>query len=109
MFSRGALESYLPRLRDAVQRQVADWCERPDAVDVYAAAKLLTFRIAVRVLLGLRLDEERVVYLGAIFEQLMDNLFSLPVDTPLSGLRKVRVQSAQRSLFFPVFDSKIEA
>ncbi|XP_051936705.1 cytochrome P450 26C1 [Hippocampus zosterae] len=88
VFSRGALESYLPRLRDAVRRQVAEWCARPDAVDVYAAAKLLTFRIAARVLLGLRLDEERVVYLGAIFEQLMDNLFSLPVDTPLSGLRK---------------------
>ncbi|XP_077351455.1 cytochrome P450 26C1 [Festucalex cinctus] len=88
VFSRGALESYLPRLQGAVRRQVAEWCARPDAVDVYGAAKLLTFRIAVRVLLGLQLDEERVVYLGAIFEQLMDNLFSLPVDAPLSGLRK---------------------
>ncbi|XP_061646639.1 cytochrome P450 26C1 isoform X1 [Phyllopteryx taeniolatus] len=88
VFSRGALESYLPRLRDVVRRQVAEWCARPDAVDVYAAAKSLTFRIAVSALLGLRLDEERVVYLGAIFEQLMDNLFSLPFDAPLSGLRK---------------------
>ncbi|KAM9809297.1 cytochrome P450 26C1 isoform 3-T5 [Syngnathus typhle] len=49
VFSRGALESYLPRLQ---------------------------------------LDEEQVLYLGAVFEQLMDNLFSLPVDVPLSGLRK---------------------
>ncbi|XP_057704386.1 cytochrome P450 26C1 [Corythoichthys intestinalis] len=88
VFSRGALESYLPRLREVVRRQVAQWCAQPDAVDVYASAKSLTFRIAVRVLLGLRLNEERVVYLGTIFEQLIDNLFSLPVDAPLSGLRK---------------------
>ncbi|KAM9809298.1 cytochrome P450 26C1 isoform 4-T6 [Syngnathus typhle] len=88
VFSRGALESYLPRLQVLVRRQVGEWCARPDAVDVYAAAKSLTFRIAVRVLLGLQLDEEQVLYLGAVFEQLMDNLFSLPVDVPLSGLRK---------------------
>ncbi|XP_049591285.1 cytochrome P450 26C1 isoform X2 [Syngnathus scovelli] len=88
VFSRGALESYLPRLQVLVRRQVGEWCARPDAVDAYAAAKSLTFRIAVRVLLGLQLDEEQVLYLGAVFEQLMDNLFSLPVDVPLSGLRK---------------------
>uniref|UniRef100_A0A4W4H8B4 Cytochrome P450, family 26, subfamily C, polypeptide 1 n=1 Tax=Electrophorus electricus TaxID=8005 RepID=A0A4W4H8B4_ELEEL len=44
--------------------------------------------IAVRVLLGLHLEEPRIRYLSKIFEQLMSNLFSLPVDAPLSGLRK---------------------
>ncbi|XP_077586085.1 cytochrome P450 26C1 isoform X2 [Stigmatopora nigra] len=88
VFGRDALESYLPRLRQVVRRQVGRWRARADAVDVYAAAKSLTFRVAVRVLLGLRLDEERLRYLGAVFEQLMDNLFSLPVDVPLGGLRK---------------------
>ncbi|KAM7408243.1 hypothetical protein PAMA_002104 [Pampus argenteus] len=88
VFSRGALESYMPRLQDVVKSEIAKWCSEPGAIDVYSAAKSLTFRIAVRVLLGLRLEEERIVYLAQIFEQLMNNLFSLPIDAPLSGLRK---------------------
>lgn len=89
MFSRGALESYLPRLQDVIKSEIAKWCSEPGAIEVYSAARALTFRIAVWVLLGLQLEEERVVYLARIFEQLMNNLFSLPIDAPLSGLRKV--------------------
>ncbi|XP_067092261.1 cytochrome P450 26C1 [Osmerus mordax] len=88
VFSRGALESYLPRLQDVVKSEIAKWCSEPGAVDVYAAAKSLTFRIAVKVLLGLQMEETRIVYLAQIFEQLMNNLFSLPFDAPMSGLRK---------------------
>ncbi|KAM9803714.1 cytochrome P450 26C1 [Neosynchiropus ocellatus] len=88
VFSRAALQAYLPRLQRVIKCEVAKWCSRAGSVDVYVAAKSLTFRIAVRVLLGLHLEEERIVYLGQIFEQLMNNLFSLPVDAPLSGLRK---------------------
>uniref|UniRef100_A0A8C6SM31 Cytochrome P450, family 26, subfamily C, polypeptide 1 n=1 Tax=Neogobius melanostomus TaxID=47308 RepID=A0A8C6SM31_9GOBI len=88
VFSRSALESYLPRLQDVVKSEVCKWCCEEGPVDVYAAAKTLTFRIAMRVLLGLNLDEERLQYLAKTFEQLMNNLFSLPIDAPLSGLRK---------------------
>ncbi|KAM8822271.1 cytochrome P450 26C1 [Synchiropus picturatus] len=88
VFSRAALESYLPRLQRVIQSEVAKWCDHSGSIDVYVAAKSLTFRLALRVLLGLQLEEERLVYLGRIFEQLMDNLFSLPVDAPLGGLRK---------------------
>lgn len=89
VFSRGALESYLPRLQDTIKSEIAKWCSEPGSIDVYSAAKSLTFRIAVAVLLGLQLEEERIVYLAKIFEQLMNNLFSLPIDAPCSGLRKV--------------------
>lgn len=92
VFSRGALESYLPRLQDVIKSEIAKWCSEPGTIDVYAAARSLTFRIAVGVLLGLQLEEDRIVYLAQIFEQLMNNLFSLPVDAPLSGLRKVRAR-----------------
>ncbi|XP_062257153.1 cytochrome P450 26C1 [Platichthys flesus] len=88
VFSRGALESFLPRLQDVIKSEIAKWCSAPGSIDVYSAAKSLTFRIAVRVLLGLQLEEERIVYLAGIFEQLMNNLFSLPIDAPLCGLRK---------------------
>ena len=103
MFSRGALESYLPRLQDVVKSEIAKWCSEPGAVDVYSAAKSLTFRIAVRVLLGLQMEEERIVYLAQIFEQLMNNLFSLPIDAPLSGLRKVREKEDTRDSILQSF------
>lgn len=101
MFSRGALESYLPRLQDVVKSEIAKWCSEPGAIDVYSTARSLTFRIAIKVLLGLQMEEERIVYLAQIFEQLMNNLFSLPIDAPLSGLRKVR-DHQEASLFIAV-------
>uniref|UniRef100_A0A8C6YEW0 Cytochrome P450 family 26 subfamily C member 1 n=1 Tax=Naja naja TaxID=35670 RepID=A0A8C6YEW0_NAJNA len=58
-------------------------------VAVYASAKALTFRIAARILLGLRLEEEQFEELSGAFEQLVENLFSLPLNVPFSGLRKV--------------------
>ncbi|KAJ4918041.1 hypothetical protein JOQ06_011199, partial [Pogonophryne albipinna] len=45
VFSRGALESYLPRLQEVVKSEIAKWCSEPGSVDVYSAAKSLTFRI----------------------------------------------------------------
>uniref|UniRef100_A0A3Q4GZZ3 Cytochrome P450, family 26, subfamily C, polypeptide 1 n=1 Tax=Neolamprologus brichardi TaxID=32507 RepID=A0A3Q4GZZ3_NEOBR len=103
VFSRSALESYLPRLQDVIKSEIAKWCSEPGAIDVYSAAKSLTFRIAVRVLLGLKLEEERIVYLAKIFEQLMNNLFSLPIDAPLSGLRKfIQVHLIMLKMFLMV-------
>uniref|UniRef100_A0A667Y1X0 Cytochrome P450, family 26, subfamily C, polypeptide 1 n=1 Tax=Myripristis murdjan TaxID=586833 RepID=A0A667Y1X0_9TELE len=109
VFSRGALESYLPRLQDVVKSEIAKWCSEPGAVDVYAAAKSLTFRIAVRVLLGLEMEEERIVYLAQIFEQLMNNLFSLPIDAPLSGLRKgIKAREILHANMAKIIEEKLE-
>ncbi|XP_060789360.1 cytochrome P450 26C1 isoform X2 [Neoarius graeffei] len=88
VFSRAALEMYLTRLQDVVKGEISKWCAEAGPVEVYTVARSLTFRIAVHVLLGLRLDEQRITHLSKTFEQLMNNLFSLPVDAPLSGLRK---------------------
>lgn len=88
-----------------IRSEVVKWCKAPGSgaaatVDMYAAAKQLTFRLAVGVLLGLQLDEERLLYLARTFEQLMDNLFSLPVDAPFSGLRKVGGACGQGGEFY---------
>ncbi|XP_004632107.1 cytochrome P450 26C1 [Octodon degus] len=88
MFNRAALERYVPRLQGALRREVRSWCAARGPVAVYEAAKALTFRMAARILLGLRLDEARCAELAQTFEQLVENLFSLPVDVPFSGLRK---------------------
>ncbi|XP_051502395.1 cytochrome P450 26B1-like [Myxocyprinus asiaticus] len=108
VFGRGALETYLTRLQDVVKSEIAKWCTETGSVDVYAAAKSLTFRIAVRVLLGLRLEEQRIVYLSKTFEQLMNNLFSLPIDTPISGLRKgIRAREILHSVMEKIIEEKL--
>ncbi|KAM4590841.1 LOW QUALITY PROTEIN: cytochrome P450 26C1 [Odontesthes bonariensis] len=108
VFSRGALEFYLPRLQDVIKSEVAKWCSAPGAIDVYSAAKSLTFRIAVKVLLGLQL-EKRIVYLTKIFEQLMNNLFSLPIDAPLSGLRKgIKAREILHANMEKIIEEKME-
>lgn len=79
----------MPRLQGALRREVRSWCAAQQPVAVYQAAKALTFRMAARILLGLQLDEAQCTELAQTFEQLVENLFSLPLDVPFSGLRKV--------------------
>uniref|UniRef100_A0A663M8Z9 Cytochrome P450 family 26 subfamily C member 1 n=1 Tax=Athene cunicularia TaxID=194338 RepID=A0A663M8Z9_ATHCN len=88
MFSRTALESYLPRIQKVVSWELRGWCMEPGSIAVYSSAKTLTFRIAARILLGLRLEEKQFKDLAKTFEQLVENLFSLPLNIPFSGLRK---------------------
>lgn len=89
VFSRGALQRFVPRLQGALRREVRSWCAARRPIAVYQAAKALTFRMAARILLGLRLDEAQCAELARTFEQFVENLFSLPLDVPFSGLRKV--------------------
>ncbi|KGL96248.1 Cytochrome P450 26C1, partial [Charadrius vociferus] len=88
VFSRAALESYLPRIQKVVSWELRGWCMEPGSIAVYSSAKTLTFRIAARILLGLRLEEKQFKDLAKTFEQLVENLFSLPLNIPFSGLRK---------------------
>ncbi|XP_074764494.1 cytochrome P450 26C1 isoform X5 [Athene noctua] len=88
VFSRTALESYLPRIQKVVSWELRGWCMEPGSIAVYSSAKTLTFRIAARILLGLRLEEKQLKDLAKTFEQLVENLFSLPLNIPFSGLRK---------------------
>lgn len=79
----------MPRLQGALRREVRSWCAARRPVAVYEATKALTFRMAARILLGLQLDEAQCAELSRTFEQFVENLFSLPLDVPFSGLRKV--------------------
>ncbi|XP_074855703.1 cytochrome P450 26C1 [Carettochelys insculpta] len=88
VFSRAALESYLPGIQEVVSGELLGWCRAPGPIEVYSSAKSLTFRVAARALLGLSLEEKQLQGLAQTFEQLVENLFSLPLDLPFSGLRK---------------------
>ncbi|XP_067895518.1 cytochrome P450 26B1-like isoform X2 [Heterodontus francisci] len=88
VFSHDALECYLPKIQQAIQDGIRDWSSSGEPITVYQEAKKLTFRIAVRVLLGFRVSESELNLLSESFEQLVANLFSLPLDFPFSGYRK---------------------
>ncbi|KAM9817121.1 cytochrome P450 26A1 [Neosynchiropus ocellatus] len=87
-FSREALELYIPVIQEEVRAAVKEWLSRDSFVLVYPEMKRLMFRIAMRILLGfepeqIKTDEQELV---EAFEEMIKNLFSLPIDVPFSGL-----------------------
>lgn len=91
-FSRTALELYIPVIQEEVRASVKEWLARDPCVLVYPEMKRLMFRIAMRILLGfepeqIKTDEQQLV---EAFEEMIKNLFSLPIDVPFSGLYRVR-------------------
>lgn len=87
-FSREALELYVPVIQEEVRAAVHDWLSRDSCVLVYPDMKRLMFRIAMRVLLGFEAEQIRTQeqQLVEAFEEMIRNLFSLPIDVPFSGL-----------------------
>ncbi|XP_076854701.1 cytochrome P450 26A1 [Brachyhypopomus gauderio] len=86
-FSRDALEHYIPVIQQEVRCAITDWLQRDSCVLVYPEMKRLMFRIAMRILLGfdpdqIKTDEQALV---EAFEEMIKNLFSLPIDVPFSG------------------------
>ncbi|XP_043568414.1 cytochrome P450 26B1-like isoform X1 [Chiloscyllium plagiosum] len=110
VFSHAALDSYLPGIQRLVRSRVRAWCREPAPVAVYPAAKALTFCIAVRILLGLQAADQQLDRLAATFEQLMENIFSLPVDMPFSGLRKgLKARDALHEYLETAIGEKLQA
>ncbi|XP_029104777.1 cytochrome P450 26B1-like [Scleropages formosus] len=110
VFSRTALEEYIPRLQDIVECELARWCSERDPVDVYDACRTLTFRVATRVLLGLSLEDAQMSYLSKIFEQLLNNLFSLPIDVSFSGLRKgIKARETIHEFMAKIIEEKLQS
>ncbi|XP_041830064.1 cytochrome P450 26A1 [Melanotaenia boesemani] len=87
-FSREALELYIPVIQEEVQAAVKEWLARDSCVLVYPEMKRLMFRIAMRILLGFELEQIKTheQQLVDAFEEMIKNLFSLPIDIPFSGL-----------------------
>ncbi|XP_053927562.1 cytochrome P450 26A1 isoform X1 [Cuculus canorus] len=89
-FSRDALQHYVPVIQEEVSACLARWLRTAGpCLLVYPEVKRLMFRIAMRILLGFQPrqagpDGER--QLVEAFEEMIRNLFSLPIDVPFSGL-----------------------
>ncbi|XP_005991616.1 cytochrome P450 26A1 [Latimeria chalumnae] len=88
-FSRQALENYIPVIVEEVRSAVCQWLSSGSCVLVYPEVKRLMFRIAMRILLGFEPQQtkpENELQLVEAFEEMIRNLFSLPIDVPFSGL-----------------------
>lgn len=88
IFSHEALESYLPKIQLVIKDTLRAWSSNPDPINVYHEAQKLTFRMAIRVLLGFHIPDEELSRLFEVYQQFVENVFSLPVDLPFSGYRR---------------------
>ncbi|RMC01320.1 hypothetical protein DUI87_22109 [Hirundo rustica rustica] len=88
IFSHEALESYLPKIQLVIKDTLRAWSSNPEPINVYHEAQKLTFRMAIRVLLGFRIPDEELGRLFEVYQQFVENVFSLPVDLPFSGYRR---------------------
>ncbi len=89
-FSQEALKRYISPIQQIVQTSLAEWCNRGFLLG-YPECRNLTFTIAAKVLLGFELKNGEQMNLLHTFEEMQANLFSLPINLPGSGLRKVRI------------------
>ncbi|KAK6328042.1 hypothetical protein J4Q44_G00000200 [Coregonus suidteri] len=111
-FSRDALEHYIPVIQEEVRSAVRGWLEKDSYVLVYPEMKRLMFRIAMRILLGfdpdqIKTDEQELV---EAFEEMIKNLFSLPIDVPFSGLyRGLKARNFIHSKIEENIQSKIDS
>ncbi|KAM5141615.1 cytochrome P450 26A1 [Mantella aurantiaca] len=88
-FSREALDNYVPIMEEEMRSAIDLWLQSGSCVLVYPAVKRLMFRIAMRLLLGFEpehMDPAHEQPLVEAFEEMIRNLFSLPIDVPFSGL-----------------------
>uniref|UniRef100_A0A8B9EJP2 Cytochrome P450 26B1 n=1 Tax=Anser cygnoides TaxID=8845 RepID=A0A8B9EJP2_ANSCY len=88
IFSHEALESYLPKIQLVIKDTLRAWSSNPESINVYHETQKLTFRMAIRVLLGFRIPDEELSRLFEVYQQFVENVFSLPMDLPFSGYRR---------------------
>lgn len=101
-FSREALKHYIPVIQEEVTACLSHWLAGSSSGStnksgsscllVYPEVKRLMFRIAMRILLGFQPSQtgsDSEQQLVEAFEEMIRNLFSLPIDVPFSGLYKV--------------------
>ncbi|XP_041874932.1 cytochrome P450 26A1 isoform X2 [Corvus kubaryi] len=89
-FSRDALQHYVPVIQEEVSACLERWLGAAGpCLLVYPEVKRLMFRIAMRILLGFQprqASPDGEQQLVEAFEEMIRNLFSLPIDVPFSGL-----------------------
>ncbi|ESO95169.1 hypothetical protein LOTGIDRAFT_189041 [Lottia gigantea] len=86
-FSHNALSSYVPVIQQVVQQFIRKWCHE-GYVFGYPECKRMTFKVACQILVGFDMVQSEHQKLLTVFRVFLDNLFSLPLNIPGTGLSK---------------------
>ncbi|XP_033126480.1 cytochrome P450 26B1-like [Anneissia japonica] len=86
-FRHSALASYVSSIQTQIDETLEDWCAR-EFVLVYPEMGELIFRVGGVTLCGFNYSKKDIMSLTKTFKVFMDNIFSLPINIPGSGLNK---------------------
>ena len=87
-FTQDCLMADVRPIQDVVQETLAGWCRQGNILG-YPECRSLTFTITAKILLGFQFSEKARLELLATFYEMENNLFSLPINLPGTGLNKV--------------------
>lgn len=88
MFLPEALNSYIPIIWSTINHYLELWCQQGRILG-YPQCRNLGFTISSKCLAGFDCDDEMAEDLSTVFENMVKNMFSLPVELPGFGLYKV--------------------
>lgn len=87
-FTHEALENYIPSMIDITRIYLRKWMSVKE-IHGHDECRELAFALASKLLVGSDFNQKYVSYLSEIFENMVNNMFSLPFLIPGLGLWKV--------------------
>ncbi|XP_070540116.1 cytochrome P450 26B1-like [Ptychodera flava] len=87
VFHISRLASYVPFIQKYTDEAATRWCTG-GRVSGQDECRSLLFRIAGKVMCNFDYDENETRHLSNVYQTMVDNIFSLPIDLPGSGFNK---------------------
>ncbi|XP_077992539.1 cytochrome P450 26A1-like [Glandiceps talaboti] len=81
------LSRYIPYIQKYTDEAISEWCEQTHVV-AQDECRTLLFRIAGKLLCNFDYSEHETRYLSGVFKDMVDNMFSLPIDLPGTAFNK---------------------
>ena len=89
LFLPDALNDHIPIIRKTIKHFIDEWCQKGKILG-YPQCRNLAFIMAAKCLAGFECDDEMGNELSTIYQSMIHNMFSLPIELPGFGLYKVR-------------------
>ncbi|XP_064631721.1 cytochrome P450 26B1-like [Lineus longissimus] len=86
-FSHDALSSYVKPMQRIVKSHIEKWCF-DEVIFGYQECRNLTFALAAKILLGFNLRQADIISMLHVFEDVSNNIISIPIQFPGGGLTK---------------------
>ncbi|XP_070540854.1 cytochrome P450 26A1-like isoform X2 [Ptychodera flava] len=86
-FRFDCLSQYVPYIQQYAQDAIERWCDRGEVLGL-EECRALVFGVAGKLLCGFQYDENETKRLTSVFEEMIDNMFSFPVDLPGTRFHK---------------------